>query len=446
MRVTAAHAGGCKPREFITSTRGGVTPGPHGLFRGWWMVAVAIVGQSFSLAAVLVYTFGVFVKPLAQTFHASRGAIALAVSLLDLVATFAAPGAGRLADRHGARGVIVASMLALTACLVGLAYVQAPLWHLYALYMLAALVGIATTPVTYSRVVANWFDRKRGLALGLASTGVGLGAFIGPSLAQFLIAERGWRQAYMGLGAITLLVTGPVVAIFLRGSPEEAGLRPDGVSAPAGTGPRTAARTGMTVPEALRTRTFWLLCGIFFLVAACGNGTLAHVVPLLTDRGVAGQSAAWAASLFGIASIAGRVGSGYLVDRYFAPRVAAALFAAAVGGIAILWWGFTGSAPFAAAFLLGLAVGAEADVMPFLISRYFGMRSMAELYGCAFGSYTLGNAAGRYLIAAGYDATGSYRTPLGCAFIALLTAVIATFRLGRYREFPVVVEFSEQRG
>ena len=326
MRVTAAHAGGCKPKEFMTSTRGGVTPGPHGLFLGWWIVAVAVVGQSFSIAAVLVYTFGVFAKPLAQTFHASRGAIALAVSLLDLVATFAAPGAGRLADRYGARGVIVASVLALTACLVGLSYVQAPLWHLYALYMLAALVGIATTPVTYSRVVANWFDRKRGLALGLASTGVGLGAFIGPSLAQFLIAERGWRQAYMGLGAITLLVTGPVVAIFLRGSPEEAGLRPDGVSAPAGAKPRTAARTGMTVQEALRTRTFWLLCSIFFLVAACGNGTLAHVVPLLTDRGVAGQSAAWEASLFGIASIAGRVGSGYLVDRYFAPRVAAALF------------------------------------------------------------------------------------------------------------------------
>ncbi len=197
---------------------------------------------------------------------------------------------------------------------------------------------------------------------------------------------------------------------------------------------------GMKVSEAFRTRTFWLLCGIFFLVAACGNGTIAHVAPLLTDRGASGRSAAFAASLFGVASIAGRVGNGYLVDRLFAPRVAAVLFAGAAAGIAMLWSGVTGSAALVAAFLLGLGMGAEADVMPFLISRYFGMYSMAELYGCAFGSFTMGNAAGRYLFAAGFDATGSYRTPLALALAALLAAVIATLTLGEYREFPVARE------
>ena len=138
------------------------------------------------------------------------------------------------------------------------------------------------------------------------------------------------------------------------------------------------------------------------------------------------------------ALIIGRVGNGYLVDRFFAPRVAAVIFAGAATGVALLWSGRTGNAAFCAAALLGLAIGAESDVMPFLVSRYFGMRSMAELYGCIFGSYTLGNATGRYLFGAGFDATGSYGTPLACAFAVLVVAVIATLTLGKYQAGPAV--------
>ena len=406
---------------------------PHALFRGWWIVSVAIVGQCFGLAPLLVYTFGIFAKPLAQEFHTNRGSIALAVSLLDVVLTFAAPGAGRLADRYGARRITVISYFGLAAALVGLSLARPPLSILYALYAIAGLLGIATSPVTFSRVVANWFDKKRGLALGLASTGIGLGAFIMPSLTQFLIDEGGWRRAYLGLAVISLVIGLPVVWMFLKGSPEEVGLLPDGVNSPAVPALRVSPPAGMRVSEAMRTVTFWQLCGVFFCVAACGNGTIAHVAPLLTDRGVSGRSAALAASLFGAASIVGRVVNGYLVDRFFAPRVAAVLFGGAAAGVAILWSGISGKPVFLAAALLGLAIGAESDVMPFLVSRYFGMRSMAELYGCIFGSYTLGNATGRYLFGTGFDATGSYRTPLACAFAVLVVAVIATLALGKYR-------------
>lgn len=420
----------------MTSTPEAGELAPRRLFRGWWIVAVAIVGQSFSLPTTLVYTFGVFAKPLAAEFKSSRGSIALAVSMLDLMVTFTAPGAGRLVDRYGARGIIASSLLALAACLAGLSLLQPPLWHLYALYALAGALAVASAPVTYGRVMANWFDRRRGLALGLASTGVGLGAFITPSLAEFLIRKAGWRGAYLGLSAASLLIAAPVVAIFLRGTPQEVGLTQDGAAAPAAPQPRLAPPAGMNVSEALRTLKFWQLCAAFFGVGACVNGAVAHLAPLLTDRGVSPQSAALAASLFGVASIAGRVGNGYLVDRFFAPRVAACLFAGGAAGLAILWGGGAGYAAFLAAALLGFALGAEADVMPFLVSRYFGMRSMAELYGCAFGSFTLGTAAGRYLFAAGFDATGSYKTPLTCAFAVLALSVIATSGLGKYRQFP----------
>lgn len=405
------------------------------IFRGWWIVAVAIAGQCFSVASVLVYTFGVFAKPLAASFHASRGSIALAVSMLDLGVTFSAPGVGRLVDRFGARMVIVISLVLVAACLLGLSVVRPPMWHLYVLYAAAGSLGVATAPVTYSRVVANWFDRKRGTALGVASVGMGMGAFLGPSLAQFLVDTFGWRAAYAGLAAFPLLIALPVVAIFLVGTPQEVGLLPDGVASPEDAEPVASTESlaeGMTLPEAVRTPTFWLLCSIFFIVSACCNGTAAHVAPLLTDMGVSTRSAAFAVSIFGLASMFGRVGNGYLVDRFFGPRVIACMFGAATVGIAMLWAGCVGYGSYLAMFLVGLAMGAESDVMPFLISRYFGMRSMGELYGCAFGSYTLGVATGRYVIAAGFDRTGSYHLPLACATLALLVATLATFLLKRY--------------
>jgi sugar phosphate permease len=400
-------------------------------FRGWWIVAVSIAGLSFSTGTMLIYTFGVFAKPLASELKSSRSEIALAVSLADLALMFAAPGAGRLADRYGARGVIVTSLIGLSACLIGLAFVQPPLWHFYALYSLAGAIGVATTPVTYSRVIANWFDRKRGLALGLGNSGIGLGAFITPSLAQFLIDRGGWRLAYVGLAGACLTIALPIVWIFLRATPQEVGLLPDG-AAPADATTAPMPMDGMSVREAFRTRTFWLLCFMFFLVSACVNGAIAHLAPLLTDSGVSGRSAAFATSIFGVSAIAGRVGNGFLVDRFFGPRVAAIVFAGAALGVALLWGGPPVSVAFLASALLGLAAGAEGDVMPFLVSRYFGMRSMAELFGCMFGVFTLGNATGRYLFAAGFDASGSYKMPLLCAFVAVVLAILASLRLGQY--------------
>lgn len=419
-----------------TTPRGGKPQ----LFRGWSIVAVAFVGQAFGIAPLLVYTFGVFAKPLAESFHSSRGSIALAVSLLDVIIGLSAPAAGWLADRHGARGVISGSIVLLTGCIVALAYVQPPLWHLYALYALAGLIGVVTSPVTYGRVVANWFDRKRGLALGLASAGIGFGAFVTPIMAQYLVDRGGWRLAYLGLAGTAFLIALPAVALWLRGTPQEAGLLPDGVSTPDQQVPRNqpvaGATPGMTAREAIGTRTFWQLCIIFFCVAACVNGSIAHLVPLLTDHGVSGRTAAFATSLFGLTSIVGRVGNGYLVDRIFAPRVVAILFAGAAAGVALLLAGVTAATASVAAALLGLAVGAESDVIPFLVSRYFGMRAMAMLYGCAFGAYVVGNATGRYLFAAGFDVTGSYALPLACALALLVISSIATLRLRRYDIVP----------
>src|SRR5690242_12654020 len=135
------------------------------VFRGWWIVLVAVAGQCFSLGTMVVYTFGVFAKPLAAEFGSTRGAVSLSLSLLNIMVTVASPGAGRLVDRFGARRVIVTSIAALAACLFALSSAKPPIWNLYILYAMCGLLGAGGTPVTYSRVVANWFDRRRGIAL-----------------------------------------------------------------------------------------------------------------------------------------------------------------------------------------------------------------------------------------------------------------------------------------
>ena len=159
------------------------------IFYGYWIVLVSALGSACGIGPAVVYTFGIFVKPLASELHAGRGSIALAISLIDLMVLISAPLAGRLVDRHGARTVIVGSHLAVIGCLLTIYFLPPPLWHFYVLFALIGLLGVATTPVTYSRVVANWFDRRRGTALGFATAGVGLGTFVANANRAFWLAS-----------------------------------------------------------------------------------------------------------------------------------------------------------------------------------------------------------------------------------------------------------------
>ena len=393
------------------------------------MVFVAIVGLCLSVGSVLVYPFGILAKPLGLAFSANRGSMALAITFLNLMVALSSPITGRLADRFGPKRVIMVSLVGLAACLALLARINPPVWHLWALYALAGLLGTGSTPVAYARVVTNWFDRNRGLALGVASTGIGLGGFVMPVLTQRLVEAVGWRQTFLSFGGACLFIALPIVALFLKNQPEDRG-RP--AQANAAAAHPTALAAGFTVPQALRTRTFWLMGLVFFGIAASSLGALAHLSQLLNDQGITPKTAALVTSLFGAATIVGRVGNGLLVDRFFAPYVAAAAFAGAAVGLGLLWGGSTGPVVFVAAVLIGLALGAESDIMPYLVSRYFGIRAMGTLYGIIFSAYTLGAAAGPYLYGVGFDRTGSYQWPFACACGVSLLAAAGVLMLGSY--------------
>ena len=406
---------------------------------GWWIVFVAAVGLSMGYGPIVTFTFGVFFKLLNQEFGWSRGDISQAFSISLFVMSLVFPFVGRLVDRFGARKVIIPSILLFGLGLMSLSLLSANIWQLYAVYILLGLVGGGTAPVPYSNVLSHWFDKRRGLALGVAMVGLGLGAFVMPSLAQMLIVSQGWRQAYVVFGLMVMVITIPIVGLFFKETPEMVGLRPDGDVINPNHPNTSEQKIGLSAQEARQTHTFWILVGAFFLMSASVHGCLIHLVPLLTDRGISPQLAAGATSLFGAALLFGRVGAGYLLDHFFASSVALCFFCGTALGLLLLWSGVTGTAAFIAAFLVGLGMGAEGDIIAYLIGRYFGLRAFGEIYGYAFGAFTLGGVSGPLLMGRGFDATGSYSLGLGVFVVVTLIAAGLMTRLGPYRKWEVEV-------
>ena len=400
------------------------------VFYGWVVVATSAVGLFFGAFPIVAFSFGVFFQPFAREFHAGRAAISLAFTIHNVASGLFAVVVGRLADRFGARRVILPGLALVGLLLVSARAMGTHLWQLYAFYFALGVVAPATTTVPYALVVSRWFDRRRGLAIGLMMVGLGTGAIVMPMLAQRLIASFGWRTALALVGCAVRVIPMPVVALLLRETPAEAGWLPDGGEQTAAAGGRP---DGLTWHESRRSGTFWLMVTAFVLLAASVHACVIHMPELFADRGATPQTAAMAGSVAGIALLVGRIGCGYFLDRYFAPYVALAICGLSALGIAVLWTGTAGVLALAAAFLVGLGMGSEVDIIAFLMSRYFGLRSLGRTLGFAFGAFVLAGGVGPLVMGLSFDRTGSYRVPLSGFFAATLVAAALVARLGPYR-------------
>jgi len=261
----------------------------------WWVVAGSLLGLTVGNGPVMQFTFGVFVKPLSEALQTDRGTISGAL-LAGLVATgIATPLIGRLIDQHGTRRVALPAIVlfALGMAAIGL-FANSPA-ALILMYALCGIVAAGQTPLPYSKAIAAVFDERRGLALGIATAGVGLGTMLMPMLAQKLMASFGWRGAYMGLGLVTLLVALPAMAGLVTRR-REAATSADGTAAGPAHATPNAMAPGMSAAEARVSGRFWCLAVAFFTVALAASGVVAHIVPLMTDRGVPAASAAAAIS------------------------------------------------------------------------------------------------------------------------------------------------------
>jgi MFS family permease len=403
------------------------------IFYGWWIVAIAALGLFFSEPAVAVYSYSVFLKAVSQGFHVGRGPVALAFTFHNLCTAGFTPVVGYLIDRFGAKRIVIPATV-----LVGLVAILAKaigpsLWQFYIFYAVLGMLGPAAGPLPYSAIVARWFDRHRGLALGLMSFGSSLAAIAYPPIAQRLITQGGWRSAYATLGVGILFAPILFLILFLKEDPRREGLVPDGDATAHANVLAGAKPAGLEWREIWRSGTFRLLITIFFLAGCSAHACVLHLAPLLGDRGFSPQAAANAVSIIGVAMLLGRSGSGYFLDRFFAPHVCVALFGQCTIGIAILAAGASGALAIVAAFMVGIAFGAEVEVIAFLVSRYFGLRSFGVAFGFGFSSFVLAGAIGTYIMGAGFDRTHSYTAPLLLVLVAMLAATLLFTRLGPYR-------------
>jgi MFS family permease len=405
----------------------------HRPFYGWLIVFVSAVGL-FLGAPLFVFSFGVFFKSLVLDFHASRAAVSFAFSLFNLVGALWLPCTGVLIDRFGAKRVILVSTLLYGLALCSAWWLGTGLWQLYLLF---ALLGVAMAsgpaPVPYGVVISHWFNRHRGLALGLSMMGIGIGSVVVPILAQHLITSFGWRAALTIFGGAVLLLPLPVVAALLQNDPAQRGLQPDGDEKTPASTLLPQDQQGLSWHEIWHSQIFWVLITIFSLAGASVHGAVLHISAIFTDRGITAERAAMATSLVGAAVIAGRLSAGYLLDRLFAPRVAILFYSATALGIAILCTRTNGTLALIAAFLVGIGMGAEVESMGYMISRYFGLAAFGTAYGHAFAAFMIAGSAGVYLMGAGYDHFHSYTVPLAGLGAAMVLALVLLSRLGPYR-------------
>ncbi|WP_458068363.1 MFS transporter [Rhodanobacter sp. BL-MT-08] len=385
----------------------------------WRIVLGAVLGLVVGNGPIMQFSFGVFIKPVSAELGVQRGTLSTALMIGLVLTGLATPFVGRYVDRHGIRRIALSAIVLFAIGMAMIGQVTTSLMTFIMLYALTGLVAAGQTPLIYAKAVSAAFDRRRGLALGVAMAGVGVGTALVPRLAQYLIDHVGWRHAYLGLGALTAVVAIPAIIWLVDGGAYEKGVPPE--------------LPGLTAKEVVRTGTFWKLVLAFFALATAASGTIAHLVPLMTDRGIPAATAANVLATAGLALIAGRLLAGYLLDRFFAPYIAATFFAMPIIGILMLLSTNSVAMAIPSIMLVGLGLGAEVDFIAYLQSRYFGLRAFGEVYGYFFAVFMFGSGVGPFLVGMGFQKLHNYEVPLYVICGGLLIACLLMLILGPYR-------------
>jgi MFS family permease len=391
----------------------------------WAVVAGALIGLIVANGPVMLFTYGILLTPVTQEFGWLRANFGLAILLSHVSAALTVPFVGRLIDRHGIRRVVLSFIVLFSVSVAAIGLTPSSPLVFIGLYTIAGIFSAGQTVMPYAKAVAAVFDAKRGLALGIALAGVGIGTTLAPVFTHFVVDNFGWRAAYFALGLVTFVLAFPAVA-FLVGQADSHLLARDR-SDPSSLLPGVSAR------EASRGYAFWAIGVGGFLVASAVNGAIPHVPPILIEHGFPRDLVPWIQAAAGVSAITGRVLSGFLLDRFFASYVALGFFALPIVGLSLLAGGppdaFTA---LAIVICLGLGLGAEIDTMGYMASRYFGLRRFGEIYGYVFGMFALGSGFGPLMWDLVYDATGGYGMAMGGAVLAVIIAGAMVMRLGPY--------------
>ena len=406
------------------------------------LVFATMVGLATGIASLNLFAIGIFQGPITQEFGWSQTEYAGVTLVATIVTVVSSLYIGRLFDRQGVRRWALIGVVMVALSLGSLYWLTDNLLHFYAVFALLPIIGAGTSSVAYSRVIAAWFDRRRGQAFGAALAGIGIGGAVLSSVSQFMIGTVGWRGAYVGLGVLTLVITLPLIFLKLRDVPAEVGLGQDGhkpgEAQQTSGASATAVLIGYSAAESRRKPRFWLMFFSFLLLAFGIGGVLIPLVPILRARGVSPEQAAAVQGALGLALIIGRAFAGFLMDRFFAPRVAASILLFPLIGVTLLALEASGPTALIAAVCIGLAAGAELDVIAVLVTRYFGNRAYGENYGWQYAAWTFGSGTAVLATNRVYDLLGTH-TPVLWVYVGLFAvSALLIARLGDYPDLPQV--------
>jgi MFS family permease len=396
--------------------------------RAWRVVVASGVGYGLGLTVLPFYTLGSFVGALETSFGWTRAQVQLSFACVTAATLAAAWLVGWLSDRYGVRPVAAIGQVGLAAGLALLAFAEGTLAYWYGVWFLMSVVGLGTSPIVWTRGIVGWFDKGRGFALALALCGSGVVALTAPTAMALLIEAIGWRQSFMALAGTVLLI-GVTVTL---------GLFPAGNGRPGASGRAVAAQNlaGLTVKSALGSFRFWIILASSMAVGFAVGGLIPNLVPLLTARDLSPAVAASFVGVLGASVIVGRIAAGYVLDRMWAPLVACIFLPLPAIGCLLLASGTTDYWTIGlSVMLLGFATGAEFDLVPYLCTRYFGLRNYGRLYALQWTGFSVTGGIGPAVFGHVFDVTGSYASILIVSAIIYVASAAILLLLGRYPDF-----------
>lgn len=393
--------------------------------------------MAFSPAVMAFFSLGVFMPVLAEVFDWTRTEISAASTIGTLSCAVFTPFIGRMVDVYGVKKIIVLALSSFVVAFSSFYFLNASLTHFYGVYFILGII-IPVTTLSINRVIVTWFNRRRGIALGLAMAGTGIGTAIMPPIAQNLIELYGWRLSYLVLGVLAGCIIIPLVVLFLREQPSADDEESKFINgADKKDTNLTDTDCGLQPSEAIKTSCFWKLITIFFLIALSLHGMGIHFVPIIIDTGIPALKAAGFMTILGVSVIFGRLACGYMIDYIFAPYVICGIFTLSAIGIGILAIDTSVLTFSISAVLIGLGVGAETDALGYLIARYFGLKKFGEIYGYVFSAFMLGTSVGPLFLGFAYDLNDSYRTGIISLAIVTMLAAVTVVWLGQFPRWGV---------
>ena len=397
------------------------------VFYGWVVVAAFFIVGTILLGIRL--SFGVFFKSIESEFALSRAATSTIFSVSLLLTGIFAILAGWALDRYGPRIVIL--MMGIFSGLGLILTSQTnSLWQLFVTYSLLLSMGTGAVFVVLTSTVSRWFDKKRGLALGIASSGAGLGTVIMAPFATYLIFNFGWRMAYLVMGLIAWSIVIPLSRLMKK-DPREIGALPDGVKSRTIEGVENGEQSpGLSLFQAFRARSFWVVVFIWVFYATSIHLVFTHLIPHATDIGISAEGAASILSLIGVSTIVGRVSFGMASDRM--GRKLTGVTSILLQTVAMIWfiwarelWMFYGFA-----LVFGFAQGGFAPSMGALIGDTFGLGRIGAIFGVLEVGFGIGAAIGPVLGGYIFDVTHSYTAAfiVGAVVMFAGTVLVALIR------------------